>query len=187
MAQAQIDGHAARGQDDRSALERGQAVREVTPEPIPPAVALEINGESFQHARDPQMPLLWYLRDVLQLTGTKYADDGGGIGYDLVLIDGKAHSAITQPMAKLAGRQVITVEGLADASGALHPLQRAFIDADAIGCGYCTAGWLIAAADLLRRHPKPADADIDTLPVLCRCGVQTRVRQAIKRATGADA
>ena len=158
--------------------------QEITPKPIPEAIELTINGEAFRHAGDPQLPLLWYLRDMLQLTGTKYADATGIGGFDLVLINGKATSAITQPMAKLAGKSIVTVEGLADASGKLHPLQQAFIDEDAIGCGYCTPGWLIAGADLLTRHPKPNDGDIDTLPNLCQCGCQTRVRRAIKRAAG---
>ena len=101
-------------------------------------------------------------------------------------VDGKATSAITVPMSKLAGRQVTTVEGLAGADGRLHPLQQAFIDEDAIGCGYCTAGWLIAGVDLLHRHPHPTDADIDTLPNLCRCGCQSRVRKAIQRVVAAS-
>ncbi|HEX5307017.1 MAG TPA: (2Fe-2S)-binding protein [Dyella sp.] len=153
----------------------------IVPEKIRAGIALEINGEGYRHTGDPDMPLLWYLRDVLQLTGTKYADATGVGGADLVLIDGKATSAITVPMSKLAGRRVTTVEGLAGADGALHPLQQAFIDEDAIGCGYCTAGWLMAGVDLLRRHPHPNDADIDTLPNLCRCGCQGRVRKAIQR------
>ena len=133
------------------------------------------------HTGDPQMPLLWYLRDVLRLTGTKY---GGDSGADLVLVDGKAKPAQSLPMSGLAGRTVITVEGLAGADGRLHPLQQAFIDEDAIGCGYCTAGWLIAGVGLLLHKPKPDDKDIDRLPNLCRCGCQTRVRRAIKRAAG---
>ncbi len=99
-----------------------------------------------------------------------------------MLVNGKATSAIGVPMSKLAGKQVTTVEGLADAKGVLHPLQQAFIDEDAIGCGYCTPGWLIASMDLLNRRKDPSDSDIDTLPNLCRCGCQTRVRNAIKRA-----
>lgn len=145
-------------------------------------IDLQINSKPYRHTGDPQMPLLWYLRDVLRLTGTKYGDNAGSAGSDLVLINGKAVSAATQPMAALAGKQVTTVEGLAEASGLLHPLQQAFIDEDAIGCGYCTPGWLIASLDLLQRKHDPSDDDIDTLPNLCRCGCQTRVRRAIKRA-----
>jgi isoquinoline 1-oxidoreductase alpha subunit len=157
----------------------------ITPEPARSGIGLLVNGEHFRHTGDPDMPLLWYLRDVLKLDGTRYGGERGEGGADLVLVDGKAHSAIMLPMAKLAGRQVTTVEGLAQPDGSLHPLQQAFVDEDAIGCGYCTSGWLIAAMDLLHRHRNPTDADIDTLPNLCRCGCQTRVRRAVKRAAKA--
>ncbi|HJW05246.1 MAG TPA: (2Fe-2S)-binding protein [Rhodanobacter sp.] len=154
----------------------------VVPEKVRDGIDLMVNGERFRHTGDPQMPLLWYLRDVLRLTGTKYGGEAGENGADLVLVDGKAVSAIMQPLARLAGKAVTTVEGLAGNDGSLHPLQQAFIDEDAIGCGYCTPGWLIAGVDLLRRKPQPDDGDIDQLPNLCRCGCQTRVRRAIKRA-----
>ena len=150
-------------------------------------LALSINGQRFVFAGDPAMPLLWYLRDVLRLTGTKYGDGHGLNGADLVLVDGKAVSAITRPLSGLVGKRVVTVEGLAAADGTLHPMQQAFIDVDAIGCGYCTAGWLIAAVALISRKPVPTDADIDTLPNLCRCGCQTRVRAAIHRAAAKQA
>ena len=175
MAQSQ-------GQESQASAGSG-----IVPEKERNGIALQINGESFHHTGDPAMPLLWYLREVLQLTGTKYADAHGIGGADLVLVDGKAVSAITQPMSKVAGKHITTVEGLASADGTLHPLQQAFIDEDAIGCGYCTAGWLIAGADLLHRHPHPSDSDIDNLPNLCRCGCQTRVRRAIKRAASKGA
>ncbi|KZC38249.1 MULTISPECIES: (2Fe-2S)-binding protein [Rhodanobacter] len=159
----------------------------VVAEKIRDGIDLEVNGERFRHTGDPQMPLLWYLRDVLRLTGTKYGGEAGENGADLVLVDGKAVSAIMQPLARLAGKAVTTVEGLAANDGSLHPLQQAFIDEDAIGCGYCTPGWLIAGIDLLRRKPQPDDGDIDQLPNLCRCGCQTRVRRAIKRAAAGKA
>ncbi|HET6804865.1 MAG TPA: (2Fe-2S)-binding protein [Frateuria sp.] len=160
---------------------------DIVPEPVREGIDLIVNGERFRHTGDPLMPLLWYLRDVLRLTGTKLGDAHGEDGYDLVLVNGKAVSAIRQPMAKLAGTRVTTVEGLAHADGSLHPLQQAFIDEDAIGCGYCAPGWLIAGIDLLSRKPKPSDEDIDKLPNRCRCGIQTRVRRAIKRAAGVKA
>ena len=166
----------------------------ITPEKIREGIDLDINGERFRHAGDPKMPLLWYLRDVLQLTGTKYAGEhGNGNGADLVLINGKLTSAISVTIEDLRGdkdgkiekiAKVVTIEGLADATGKLHPLQQAFIDEDAIGCGYCTPGWLMAGKDLLDRKHNPSDDDIDQLPNLCRCGCQTRVRRAIKRAAG---
>ncbi|HEX7731047.1 MAG TPA: (2Fe-2S)-binding protein [Rhodanobacter sp.] len=159
----------------------------IVPEAARSGIDIEVNGERFVHTGDPRMPLLWYLRDVLWLTGTKYGGAHGENGADLVLVDGKPVSAITQPMAKLAGRRITTVEGLAANDGTLHPLQQAFIDEDAIGCGYCTPGWLIAGVDLLQRKPQPSDADIDQLPNTCRCGCQTRVRAAIKRAAAGKA
>ncbi len=159
----------------------------IVAEKVRDGIDLQVNGEHFRHTGDPQMPLLWYLRDVLRLTGTKYGGEQGGNGADLVLLDGKAVSAITVPIARLAGKAVTTVEGLAANDGSLHPLQQAFIDEDAIGCGYCTPGWLIAGVDLLRRKPHPSDGDIDQLPNLCRCGCQTRVRRAIKRVAAGKA
>ena len=159
----------------------------IVAEKVRDGIDLEVNGEHFRHTGDPQLPLLWYLRDVLRLTGTKYGGEAGESGADLVLIDGKAISAITVPIARLAGKAVTTVEGLAANDGSLHPLQQAFIDEDAIGCGYCTPGWLIAGVDLLRRKPHPSDGDIDQLPNLCRCGCQSRVRRAIKRAAAGKA
>ena len=150
-------------------------------------IDLQINGEHYRHTGDPQMPLLWYLRDVLRLTGTKYAGEHGESGADLVLVGGKATSATAVTMAELGARAVLTVEGLAAADGTLHPVQQAFIDEDAIGCGYCTPGWLIASVDLLKRKPQPSDDDIDRLPNLCRCGCQTRVRRAIKRVAAGKA
>ncbi|HUB91831.1 MAG TPA: (2Fe-2S)-binding protein [Dyella sp.] len=157
----------------------------ITPTPVRGGIDFQLNGEHYHHTGDPAMPLLWYLRDVLQLDGTKYSGEHGEGGADLVLVNGKATSAIDTPMSKLDGKKITTVEGLVDAKGNLHPLQQAFIDEDAIGCGYCTPGWLIASMDLLNRSKDPSDNDIDTLPNLCRCGCQTRVRQAIKRAAAA--
>ena len=159
----------------------------IVPEKIRAGIDLQINGEHFRHTGDPQMPLLWYLRDVLRLTGTKYAGEHGDSGADLVLLDGKPASSITLPMEQLAGHQVTTVEGLAANDGTLHAIQQAFIDEDAIGCGYCVPGWLIASVALLRRQAHPTDDDIDQLPNLCRCGNQTRVRRAIKRAAAGKA
>jgi isoquinoline 1-oxidoreductase alpha subunit len=159
----------------------------IVPEKVREGIALEINGENYRHTGDPQMPLLWYLRDVLRLTGTKYGGAHGENGADLVLVNDKTVSAISVTMAKLADKRVTTVEGLAANDGTLHSVQQAFIDEDAIGCGYCTPGWLIAAVDLLKRKKQPSDDDIDQLPNLCRCGCQTRVRRAIKRVAAGKA
>ncbi|HET7268896.1 MAG TPA: 2Fe-2S iron-sulfur cluster-binding protein [Oleiagrimonas sp.] len=131
------------------------------------------------------MPLIWYLRDILRLTGCKYGCDKGDCGACTVLIDGDAAPGCDKPMHKLEGHRVTTVEGLAPDATELHPLQQAWIAEDAILCGYCQPGWLMAAAGLLARKPDPSDADIDALPNLCRCGSQPRVRAAIKRAAKA--
>jgi isoquinoline 1-oxidoreductase alpha subunit len=159
----------------------------IVSEPAHAGIDLQINGEQYRHSGDPQMPLLWYLRDVLRLTGTKYGSELGDNGADLVLVNDKAVAAITRTMKDLAGARITTVEGLARNDGSLHPVQQAFIDEDAIGCGYCTSGWLIASIDLLKRKPHADDGDIDQLPNLCRCGCQTRVRRAIKRVVNAKA
>ncbi len=159
----------------------------IVPDQIRDGIDVRINGEHYRHTGDPDLPLLWYLRDVLHLTGTKYAGEQGESGADLVLVGDNALSAITLSMGKIGARAVTTVEGLAAIDGTLHPLQQAFIDEDAIGCGYCTPGWLMAATALLRRKPQPTDEDIDGLPNLCQCGCQTRVRRAIKRAAAGKA
>lgn len=159
----------------------------IVPDKIRDGIDLQINGEHYRHTGDPQMPLLWYLRDVLRLTGTKYGGDHGENGADLILLKGKAISAISVTVARAAGTDIVTVEGLAANDGTLHPVQQAFIDEDAIGCGYCTPGWIIASVDLLKRKKQPSDDDINTLPNVCRCGCQTRVRRAIKRVAAGRA
>lgn len=159
----------------------------IAPDKIREGIDLQINGEQYRHTGDPQMPLLWYLRDVLRLTGTKYGGTHGENGADLVLLNGKATSAISVAIAQIGKQSIVTVEGLAANDGTLHPVQQAFIDEDAIGCGYCTPGWIIASVDLLRRKKQPNDDDIDTLTNQCCCGCQTRVRRAIKRVAAGKA
>jgi len=159
----------------------------------PPAVAsksngnleLRINGKPFFPKGDPDMPLLWYLRDVLELTGSKYACGVGVCGSCTVLIDGKARPSCMTPMKSLAGHSVTTIEGLSPGEKKLHALQQAWIDEDAIGCGYCQCGQIMAAAELLARTQRPSDADIDQIRNICRCGMYPRIRRAIKRAAAA--
>lgn len=157
-------------------------------------IALTINRELFVHDGDPETPLLWYLRDDLQLTGTKYACDSGTCGACTVLVNDKATLACQMPMSKLINAEVVTVEGLADHwpgnkrppatadERRLHPLQQAFIEHDAIQCGYCQPGQLMAAAALLARKPKPRERDLDGIGNLCRCGIYPRFRAAIQQA-----
>jgi isoquinoline 1-oxidoreductase alpha subunit len=141
---------------------------------------LRINGRAYYPSTDPDMPLLWYLRDVLRLTGTKFGCGVGACGACTVLIDGKAQRACLTPIKAVMDHEVTTIEGLATTE--LHPLQRAWIEEDVAQCGYCQTGQIMAAADLLKRNPNPSDDDIAKIPNLCRCGTYPRIRRAIKRA-----
>jgi isoquinoline 1-oxidoreductase subunit alpha len=147
-------------------------------EPVPNQ--LTINGKPYFHDGDAAMPLLWYLRDVLRLTGTKYGCGIGACGACTVLVDGKAARACQTPMQALAGREITTIEGLEGA--ALHPVQQAWLENDVAQCGYCQAGQIMAAVDLLRRKRMPSDEDIAGIGNLCRCGTYPRIRSAIQRA-----
>jgi isoquinoline 1-oxidoreductase subunit alpha len=145
-------------------------------------IELTINGKPAAFTGDPAMPLLWYLRDHARLTGTKF---GCGIGYCgacTVHVDGAARRACVTPMSAVAGHAVTTIEGLVPV-GALHPVQQAWLEEDVPQCGYCQAGQIMAAVDLLKRKPQPSDADISELTNLCRCGTYPRIRKAIHRAS----
>jgi isoquinoline 1-oxidoreductase alpha subunit len=144
-------------------------------------IKLSVNGKPHAFEGDPDQPLLWYLRDELRLTGTKYGCGIAQCGACTVHVDGTAARSCSVPMRTLANKRVATVESLA-ADGKLHAVQQAWIDEDVAQCGYCQAGQIMAAVDLLKRKPNPSDADIDTLTNLCRCGTQTRVRKAIHKA-----
>ena len=157
----------------------------VTPEPIRAGIDVAINGKHFRHTGDPAMPLLWYLRDVLRLTGCKYGCDDVSCGACSVLIDGKLRRACSLTLQDVGNRSIVTVEGLAAPDGRLHPVQQAWIDEDAILCGYCQSGQIMAAVDLLARKPNPSEADIDGIGNLCRCGSYPRIRRAIQRAAAA--
>ena len=140
-----------------------------------------LNLSPARYDGDPAMPLLWYLRDHARLTGTKF---GCGIGYCgacTVHLDGAATRSCVVPMSAVGGRRVTTIEGLAS-DGRLHPVQQAWIEEDVAQCGYCQAGQIMAAVDLITRTPAPSDADIATLTNLCRCGTYPRIRRAIRRA-----
>lgn len=146
----------------------------------PQTLQLSINGKSYFHDGDASMPLLWYLRDMLRLTGTKYGCGIGACGACTVLVDGKATRACLTPMQSLAGREITTIEGLEGAE--LHPVQQAWIEHDVAQCGYCQAGQIMAAVDLLKRNRTPSDDDIAGIGNLCRCGTYPRIRSAIQRA-----
>jgi isoquinoline 1-oxidoreductase alpha subunit len=146
---------------------------------------LTINGQKQTFDGDPSMPLLWYLRDELGLTGTKFACGVAACGACTVHVDGEAVRSCRTPISELDGKSIVTIEGL-DPQGN-HPLQKAWREINVPQCGYCQAGQIMQAAALLKQTPHPTDADIDTAMYgnICRCGTYQRIRTAIKQAAGA--
>lgn len=141
-------------------------------------LALTINGKVHQIDVEPEMPLLWVLRDHIGLLGAKYGCGEGLCGSCTVHLDGEAVRSCVVTAADAVGKQVVTIEGLGQ--GGLHRLQQAWIDHEVPQCGYCQTGLIMAAADLLSKTPRPSDADIDkAITNLCRCGTYARVREAI--------
>ena len=146
-----------------------------------------VNGKSVSPEVDPQMPLLWVLRDSLNLIGTKFGCGVAACGACTVHKDGQAVRSCVTPAASVAGANIQTIESLGTPEKP-HPLQLAWIAEQVPQCGYCQSGMLMAAAALLKRKPKPTDSDIDeAMTNLCRCGTYQRVRAAIHRAAGAQA
>ncbi|MCC7229452.1 MAG: (2Fe-2S)-binding protein [Fimbriimonadaceae bacterium] len=145
---------------------------------------INVNGSSVNVEALPDMPLLWVLRDIVGLTGTKYGCGVGSCAACTVLVDGEEKKSCLLPIAEVGAKKITTIEGLSKDGS--HPLQRAFIEHDVPQCGYCQAGQIMAAAALLKRKPKPTDADIDDAmsPNVCRCGTYQRIREAIKAAAG---
>ncbi|KPL27232.1 MAG: (2Fe-2S)-binding protein [Acidithiobacillales bacterium SM1_46] len=143
--------------------------------------SLTVNGKSHQVDVEPEMPLLWVLRDIIGLTGTKYACGISQCGACTVHVDGEAVRSCVMPVSAAVGKRITTIEGLSTDSS--HPVQRAWIELDVPQCGYCQSGQIMAAAALLAKTPKPTDADIDRAMsgVLCRCGTYLRIRAAIKK------
>jgi isoquinoline 1-oxidoreductase alpha subunit len=145
---------------------------------------LQINGRTVQADADPGMPLLWVLRDVLNMTGTKYGCGVAACGACTVRVDGEAVRSCSVPVSAVAGKRIQTIEALG-APGKPHALQSAWIAEQVPQCGYCQSGMLMAAAALLDKTPRPTDADIDAaMTNICRCGTYQRIRVAIKRAAG---
>jgi len=148
-------------------------------------VNLNVNGTARSFDGDDDMPLLWYLRDELRLTGTRFGCGAGLCGACTVHVDGQAVRACQTQMRTVQSKRVVTIEGLsADGS---HPLQRAWTAANVPQCGYCQTGQIMQAAALLTRTPNPTDQDIDRTMAgnICRCGTYQRIRAAIKQAAGA--
>jgi isoquinoline 1-oxidoreductase alpha subunit len=145
-------------------------------------VTLKVNGQSRTVDVPSDMPLLWVLRDVLDLKGTKFGCGVAQCGACTVHINGRPERSCVRPIASLVGAEVTTIEGLSP--DGTHPLQLAWMELDVPQCGYCQAGQLMSAAALLKQKPRPSDADIDAAMSgnLCRCATYTRIRQAIHAA-----
>ena len=144
---------------------------------------LNVNGESRRLDADAKRSLLSVLRDDLDLTGTKYGCGEGQCGACTVLIDGSPTRSCLTSLEEVGGRRVTTIEGI-ESGGKLHPLQQAFLDADALQCGYCTSGMIVSGAALLRSNPKPSEDDIVHAMNgnICRCGAYRRIIAAIQLA-----
>lgn len=145
---------------------------------------LVINGKSYSWDGDPTMPLLWFLRDIAGLTGTKYGCGEGLCGACTVHIDGAAARACLAVMNDLDGATVTTIEGLSEKGD--HPLQQAWADHRVPQCGFCQTGQIMQAAELLKEHPAPTDQQIEDSMSgnICRCGTYPRIRKAIIQAAG---
>ncbi|AUX35686.1 MULTISPECIES: (2Fe-2S)-binding protein [Sorangium] len=147
-------------------------------------IILKVNGAEQKLDVDPEMPLLWVLRDVLGLTGTKYGCGQALCGACVVHLDGETVRACVTPVKRAAGGSVTTIEGLSPAGD--HPLQRAWVELGVPQCGFCQAGQIMSAAALLRKNPRPSNDDIDKSLAgnICRCGTYTRIRAAVRKAAG---
>jgi isoquinoline 1-oxidoreductase alpha subunit len=147
-----------------------------------PKYKLKVNGETKTVNVEADMPLLWVLRENLDLAGTKFGCGKGFCGACSVHVNGSVVRSCQLPVEKVRGKEITTVEGLSK-GGELHPLQKAWCELDTPQCGYCQPGQLMAAAALLKQHPDPTDSQIDVaMTNLCRCGSYDRIRRAIHKA-----
>ena len=148
-------------------------------------LGLNVNGRNYEIDVDPETPLLWVLRDSIGLTGTKYGCGIAQCGACTVHVDGVPARSCSVPVGSVGRRQITTIEGLSE-NGALHKVQKAWIEHDVPQCGYCQSGMIMAVAALLKEKPRPSDADIDaSITNICRCGTYQRVRAAIHAAARA--
>ncbi len=148
------------------------------------AVRLNVNGREYAFDAEPDMPLLWAIREKIGLTGTKYGCGIAQCGACTVLVNGKATRSCVTPVSSVAGKEIVTIEGLS--SDGSHPLQKAWVDEEVPQCGYCQPGQIMTAAALLVGNKNPSDGDIDEAMKgnLCRCGTYQRIRRAVHAAAG---
>lgn len=151
---------------------------------MPVSIKLRLNGQEHALEVDPEMPLLWAIRDVIGLTGTKFGCGEALCGACTIHIDGEAVRSCVTPVRRAVGRDVTTIEGLSPDGS--HPLQKAWVELGVPQCGYCQAGQIMTAAALLKKRPKPTSQEIDDSMGgnLCRCGTYLRIRAAIRKASG---
>jgi isoquinoline 1-oxidoreductase subunit alpha len=143
-------------------------------------ITLKINGAPYEVDVEPETPLLWVIRDTVGLTGTKFGCGIAQCGACTIHLDGEATRSCSVAASDAVGAEIVTIEGLSTDSS--HAVQRAWLAEDVPQCGWCQSGQIMAAAALLRRTPKPTDADIDEITNICRCGTYARIRRAIHRA-----
>lgn len=143
----------------------------------------KLNAKPVSFDGDDSTPLLWVIRDDLNMTGTKFGCGVGQCGACTVHVNGTAQRSCITPVAAVAGQSVTTIEGLAPTENELHPVQQAWLELDVPQCGYCQAGQIMATVDFLKRFPEPSDEDINNnLTNICRCGTYARLRKAVHRA-----
>ena len=149
------------------------------------ALVLLVNGSKHQLNVPPDLPLLYALREHLQMTGTKYGCGEGQCGACTVLLDGRPVRSCRTPVSQAAGKEITTIEGLAR-NGRLHPVQQAFLDQEAFQCAYCTSGMIMSTVGLLQSNPRPSDEEILRFMNgnMCRCGSYGRIMAAIRQAAG---
>ena len=148
-------------------------------------IALNVNGKVYQVDVAPDVPLLWVIRERLQLTGTKFGCGEGLCGACTVHIDGEPRRSCITPVADVQGKEIVTIEGIP----AEHPVKKAWLAEEVSQCGYCQPGQVLSAVALLKQHPHPTDAQVDSAMTgnICRCGSYPRIRAAIHRAAGDEA
>ena len=151
-------------------------------------IKFKLNGQERTFDGDPEMPLLWYVRDIAGLSGTKFGCGMGLCGACTVHRNGMAVRSCSTPMSGVAGQEIVTIEAIAG-HGNLHPVQKAWIENSVPQCGYCQSGQIMQAVALLSETPKPSDTEIENAMAgnICRCGTYQRIRAAIKQAAGAKA